>query len=410
MTSIRDELYQIMRQSVKQISTVRRWALLAVSMIAQATSAFFSLGPAFLIPELHTGLGLTLAEAGIVVAMPTIGTMLTLIAWGAAVDRFGERRVLVVGTGLTAACGVGTALSSSMIMLAVFLLLGGMAAASTNAASGRVVVGWFPPQRRGLAMGIRQMAQPLGVGLAALTVPTIAAGYGIGAALWLPAILAAVAAILCLVVVIDPVRLARTDPAAAAQLANPYRGSGFLWRIHAVSVLLVVPQFMVWTFGLVWLISDRGWSPGAAGTLIAITQLLGALGRIGAGQLSDRVRSRMRPLRWVAIAAAITMVLLATTDQLGWSVAIAVLVLATVITVADNGLAFTSIAEVAGPFWSGRALGAQNTAQSLAGSLVPPVLGAVITVLGYPVAFALTALCPVIAIPLVPVRQEKTIN
>ncbi|WP_152361081.1 MFS transporter [Microlunatus speluncae] len=392
-----------------EISAGRRWALLAVSMIAQAASAFFSHGVAFLIPELQGRLGLTLVEAGVVVAMPTIGIMLTLLAWGVAVDRFGERRVLVIGTGLTAACGVGAALSSSMIMLSVFLLFGGMAAASTNAASGRVVVGWFPPQRRGLTMGIRQMAQPLGVGLAALSVPTIAAGYGVSAALWLPAILAAVATILCLVVVIDPVRLARTDPAAAEQLANPYRGSGFLWRIHAVSVLLVVPQFMVWTFGLVWLITDRGWSPGAAGTLIAITQLLGALGRIAAGQLSDRVRSRLRPLRWVAIAAAITMLLLAATDQLGWSVAIAVLVLATVITVADNGLAFTSIAEVAGPFWSGRALGAQNTAQFLAGSLVPPVLGGVITVLGYPLAFALTALCPMIAVPLVPVRQERTI-
>jgi sugar phosphate permease len=273
-----------------------------------------------------------------------------------------------------------------------------------------VVVGWFPPQRRGLAMGIRQMAQPLGVGLAALTVPTIAVGYGVGAALWLPAALAAVAAILCFVVVIDPARLARTDPAAAEQLANPYRRSGFLWRIHAVSVLLVVPQFMVWTFGLVWLISDRGWSPGAAGTLIAITQLLGALGRMAAGQLSDRVRSRMRPLRWVAIAAAATMIMLAAADQLDWSVAIGLLVVATVVTVADNGLAFTSIAEMAGPFWSGRALGAQNTAQFLTASLVPPVLGAAITVLGFPLAFAVTALCPVIAIPLVPVRQEKSIN
>ena len=393
-----------------EISGARRWALLAVSMAAQSTSAFFSHGVAFLIPVLHTELGLSLVEAGVVVAMPTIGTMLTLIAWGAAVDRFGERRVLVVGTGLTAACAVGAALSTSMIMLSVFLLLGGMSAASTNAASGRVVVGWFPPQRRGLAMGIRQMAQPLGVGLAALTVPTIAAGSGVNAALWLPAALAAVAAILCFVVVIDPARLARSDPAAAEHLANPYRNSGFLWRIHGVSVLLVVPQFMVWTFGLVWLISDRGWSPGAAGTLIAITQLLGALGRIGAGQLSDRVRSRMRPLRWVAIVAAATMIMLAAADQLDWSVAIGLLVVATVVTVADNGLAFTAIAEMAGPFWSGRALGAQNTAQFLAASLVPPVLGAAITVLGYPLAFALTAFCPVIAVPLVPVRQEKSIN
>lgn len=392
------------------ISTARRWALLAVSMVAQATSAFFGHGVAFLIPELQSGLGLTLVEAGILVAMPTIGIMLTLIAWGAVVDRFGERRVLVIGTGLTAACGVGAALSTSMIMLGAFLLLGGMAAASTNAASGRVVVGWFPPQRRGLAMGIRQMAQPLGVGVAALTVPTVAAGYGVGAALWLPAVLAGIAAVLCFAVVIDPVRLARTDPAAAGKLANPYRSSGFLWRIHAVSVLLVVPQFMVWTFGLVWLITDRGWSPAAAGTLIAITQLLGALGRIGAGLLSDRVRSRMRPLRWVAIGAAITMAMLAAADQLSWSAAVPLLVLATVITVADNGLAFTSIAETAGPFWSGRALGAQNTAQFLAGSLVPPLLGAAITVLGYPLAFAVTALCPVIAIPLVPVRQEKSIS
>jgi sugar phosphate permease len=40
-----------------------------------------------------------------------------------------------------------------------------MAAASSNSASGRLVVGWFPPERRGLAMGIRQTAQPLGVGL-----------------------------------------------------------------------------------------------------------------------------------------------------------------------------------------------------------------------------------------------------
>jgi len=44
------------------------------------------------------------------------------------------------------------------------LLLGGMAAASSNSASGRLVVGWFPPEQRGLVMGIRQTAQPLGVG------------------------------------------------------------------------------------------------------------------------------------------------------------------------------------------------------------------------------------------------------
>src|SRR3546814_6237667 len=57
--------------------------------------------------------------------------------------------------------GVQTcALPISLLALALFLA--GAAAASTASASGRVVVGWFPPERRGLAMGIRQMAQPVG--------------------------------------------------------------------------------------------------------------------------------------------------------------------------------------------------------------------------------------------------------
>ena len=37
----------------------------------------------------------------------------------------------------------------------MYLFLGGMAAASCNTAGGRLVSVWFPPQQRGLAMGIR---------------------------------------------------------------------------------------------------------------------------------------------------------------------------------------------------------------------------------------------------------------
>ena len=94
--------------------------------------------------------------------------------------------------------------------------------------------------------------------------------------------------------VVDP---PRPDPGQEVA-SNPYRADRFLARIHGVSVLLVVPQFVVWTFALVWLVDDRGWSPGSAGALVAGAQVAGALGRIAAGQLSDVVGSRMRPLRW----------------------------------------------------------------------------------------------------------------
>ena len=61
------------------------------------------------------------------------------------------------------------------------------------------------------------------------------------------------------------------------------------------------------------------------------------------------------------------------------------MVVASVITVSDNGLAFTAIAEIAGPFWSGRALGTQNTSQLLTAGIAPPLFGALIGVAGYPV-------------------------
>ncbi len=388
------------------LSVARRWVMLAVSMAAQVASSVFAQGAAFLIPVLHGQRHLSLAAAGVLVAMPTLGLVLTLIAWGALVDRVGERRVLVAGLSGTAAASAAAALSRPYVLIGAFLLIGGMAAASTNSASGRVVVGWFPPHQRGFAMGIRQMAQPLGVGLAALTIPRLAAAHGIGAALALPAAVAGVMALVCAALVKDPPRVSRAEAPPEA-LANPYRASSLLWRIHGVSVLLVVPQFVVWTYGLVWLISERGWSPGAAGVLITIAQLLGAAGRMAAGAWSDRVRSRMKPLRVVAVAAAAVMLALALADWLGSVASIGLLVLATVISVADNGLAFTSVAEIGGPFWGGRAMGTQNTAQSLAASAVPPVVGALIGALGYPAAFALTAICPVIAVPIVPVALER---
>ncbi len=97
---------------------------------------------------------------------------------------------------------------------------------------------------------------------------------------------------------------------------------------------------------------------------------------------------------------------LALTDHLGSPWAIAIMMVASTVTVSDNGLAFTAIAEIAGPFWSGRALGMQNTAQLFTTGVVPPAFGALIGVAGFPVAFAVCALFPLLAMPLVPVDED----
>jgi MFS family permease len=395
--------------SVESISTLRRWSMLAIALSTTLCANVFINGAAFLIPTLHTERGLDLAQAGLLSSMPTFGMVATLIAWGYVVDRIGERFVLALGAALTAGAAFAAASVHSLVAVGAFLLLGGMAAASSNSASGRLVVGWFPPEKRGMVMGIRQTAQPLGVALGALVIPRLAESHGVSVALLFPAVVCAVSAVVCAVAVIDPPRPARAD-ADASELANPYRGSATLWRIHAVSVLLVVPQAMVWTFTLVWLMSDRGWSAGSAGAMVTAAQVLGAGGRIAAGRWSDMVGYRLRPIRTIALAAAAAMALLALTDWLDSPISVAMMVIASVVTVSDNGLAFTAIAEIAGPFWSGRALGTQNTSQLLTAGIVAPLFGGLIGIAGYPVAFAVCALFPLIAMPLVPVETRKGID
>ena len=396
--------------AARDISTPRRWSMLVIALSATLCANVFINGVAFLIPTLHVERGLDLAAAALMSALPSLGMVVTLIAWGYVVDRVGERVVLTLGSALTAAAAFAAASADSLTEVGVYLFLGGMAAASSNVASGRLVVGWFAAEKRGLVMGIRQTAQPLGVGVGALIIPRLAESHGVSAALLFPAIVCAVSAVVCLVAVLDPPRPPRAE-AAPGDLTNPYRGSSMLWRIHLASALLAIPQVFVWTFSLVWLITERGWSPASAGTLVLVAQILGAAGRIGAGRWSDAyvrrtgevLPSRLRPIRIIAAVAVASMALLALTDWLESPVSVGLLILASVITVSDNGLAFTGIAEYAGPFWSGRALGAQNTSQLFAQGIAPPLFGGLIAVAGYPVAFAVCALLPLLAVPAVPV-------
>ena len=107
-------------------------------------------------------------------------------------------------------------------------------------------------------------------------------------------------------------------------------------------------------------------------------------------------------LRAVALAAA----LCAGAALHAWWIVV-VFGLAAIVTVADNGLGYTSVAELAGVDWSGRALGMQNTAQNLTAVACAPVLAAIIGDTRYALAFGLVTLFPLLAVAATPVRAER---
>jgi sugar phosphate permease len=383
----------------------RRWVILAIGLAAQMATFSFVYGVAFLVPAMRSARHLSLAQAGLVVSAPTVGLLLTLIAWGAAADRYGERIVILIGL---VGCGVLVVIAATAThgMTGFVLLLGlaGAFGASVNAASGRVVMGWFAAGERGVAMSVRQTAQPLGVAIAAISLPALARGGDFRTALLLPAAFCLVCAVAVLAFVVDP---PRPTASTGVRVTSPYR-SPTLWRVHGASAMLVVPQFAISAFGLEYLVSAQHWAATTAGAFLAAIQLAGAVGRLGSGYWSDRVGSRLRPMRQLAMASAGVMLLAALGDRTSSWLVVGAIAIGAVITVADNGLGYTSTAEIAGPAWAGRALGAQNTGQNVIAALTPPALGLLIGWGGYATAFACAAICPLLAIALTPVRAEAT--
>lgn len=384
----------------------RRWLVLAIGVFSQASACAFVYGIPFLVPQLRDTFGLSLAAVGVYVAAPTAGLLLTLVAWGAAADRFGERRVMALGLSAGSLAMGWVALGPHDDGAGVVVLLGlaGALSSSVWAASGRMVMGWFPRTERGVAMGIRQTAQPLGVGIAGLLLPTLGQHLGPFTALAVPAGLCLVAAVLIATLAPDPPREPRAEGAPAAR--SPYSGTP-LWRIHLSSALLVVPQFAIAVFSTEYLVREQHWAAASAGAFVAVMQVVGAAGRIGAGWWSDRVGSRMRPMRQLAAGAALVLLAFALGDLVAPWLAVAALAVGAVVSVADNGLAYTAVAEMAGSSWSGRALGIQNTGQNLVSAAAPVALGAIIGVAGYAVGFALAALAPLAAVATTPVKGER---
>ena len=387
-------------------SSPNRWLILGLGLAAQTASCSFLYGIPMLVPQLRHQEHLSLGGAGWVVAAPTFGLLCTLIAWGAAADRYGERVVMAVGLGTAGALLLAAAASGNLGWRVTFLVLAGAAAGSVNAASGRVVLGWFSPRERGRAMGARQTAQPLGVGIAALVLPPLASSVGIGWALAVPAGLCLAVAGAVAIGVVDPPRSVVTGVVTSG---SPYRRPP-LWRLHGASTLLVVPQFAVSAFSLEYLVSVRHWDAASAGRLLFVFQVMGALARLAAGWWSDRAGSRLRPMRLVALAAAASMLAVGLGAAASSVLVVVALGAGAVITVADNGLGFTAVAELAGSAWAGRALGAQNTAQNVASTLTPPLLGALIGLAGYGSGFAAAAFFPLLAVLITPAGAETALS
>jgi len=395
-----------------------RWKVLAAGVAANAAfSAVFSGIPVTSV-VLRSDYHLSNGQLGLALGLLSLGVALGELPWGVLTDRLGDRKVLLAGLlGTSAALwllmlralpGHGAA---TYVSLCAGLMLAGLLGGSVNGASGRAVMGWFGEGERGLAMSIRQTAVPLGGGVGALLLPTLAARAGFGAVYGalMAGCLASVGLILLWLREPPPAPASATPASAAA----PALRRLLVWRLALGIGLLCAPQVALISFGGIFLHEVGQASLVLISALLTLVQIGAAVARIGSGRWTDRRGQRRGYLRLCAWCSAVLFALLGVLsmflrDGAGIGLLSLVLVTAGVVVSAWHGVAYTELAVVAGSAQVGTALGLGNSCVFLVFFLTAQAIPPLLQWQGWPAVWIGTALVALTVVPLFPAAGEGT--
>jgi len=295
------------------------WALVAAVAIQTAcafsTRVFPVLGPA-----LTEAARVSPEAIGYLVAVGSLGTLWYLVAGGGVLVRLGPVRSMQVGATIG---GVGLLLATTgywpVLMLASFLI--GLGYGSTPAAGSEVLNEYAPARHHSLMFSIKQAGVPLGGAVAGLLVPVALVAVG-----WQFTCVGAALLVILTCFLIEPLqrKIDRNadrdmplhlgsfiDP---RMLAMPFRslaGNPPLQRVTIASFFFAVVQGCLVAFFVTYLMVDLGASLLTAGLAFSVMQVTGVAGRVLAGWLADRLGSRRLVIVGLAVASALTVLLLA---------------------------------------------------------------------------------------------------
>lgn len=386
-------------------------AALALTLVVQSLASMAMIAPSVLAPVASAGFGVAPQAIGLFVSLTYFAAMLSGLATGALIARFGAAGVCI-GALLAVAAGLALGDAAVLLLVPVAAMLIGGGYGTVNPVSSHILARAAPPKQMALVFSIKQTGVPIGGAIAGAVVPPLLLAIG-----WQHTLLALAAACALPAIVLAAARRRGAAGAAAATepaTPEPTRGSAIrglgapirlavalpaLRELSAVSFVFATMQLALFTYFVSALNLGLGYSLVAAGLVFSAAQAAGIVGRIVWGALADHLLGprRMLAVLGILMAAASFAVSRFTPD---WPLA-AILVAALAFgasAIGWNGVYLAEVARRAPPGQVGAATGGTQFFTFLGALSGPPLFAAMVSATGgFGGGFAAFAVAPLAA-------------
>ena len=291
--------------SPKAASVHYAWVILAVgTLVVFGSLGLARFGYTMVLPAMQAGLGFSNTQAGGLATANLVGYLALSVIGGALAARYGPRVVITAGLSVASAGMLLTGLSDSFADAAVWRAVTGIGSGASNVPAIGLLAAWFAQRRRGLAAGIGVTGSSFALIVLGLYVPHVLDGFGSNGwrMCWFlfAGTTLAVALFAYTVLRNRPADLglrplgAPMDSSTAAVLAKEvnwssvYR-SGIVWHLGMIYVAFGFSYIIYMTFFTKYLITEGGYTQGAAGHLFMIMGWFSLLCGLIWGSVSDRL-------------------------------------------------------------------------------------------------------------------------
>ena len=266
----------------------QRWLVLGVLAFARIAMGFQFQAVASVAPFLVDEFRIDYASVGTLIGLYLLPGIALALPGGYLGRRFGEKRIVLGGLALMAAGGVVSALGASYSMVVAGRFITGVGVVLQFVLMTKMLSDWFKGRELIFAMSLYLNGWPMGIGLALITQPGLAAASTWRTVFFATAVLSAVTLVVLAALYRSPAS-GRQDESAAPAFGLSLR-----------EVVLVSFAGMIWTFvNAGWVVAvsfapgylrTKGMELGEAAALTSLATWLAIIGVPLGGYLASRWR------------------------------------------------------------------------------------------------------------------------